>query len=81
MKHRVRIGLLSTKDNPLPGYILRELINHSLKVDAVIMDAKGISEKDKRIIELLKGMDAVTEARDESAVEQYILEESFGTIL
>lgn len=51
MKYRVKIGLLSTKNNPILGYTLRELINHSLKVDAIIMDSKGFSEKDETIFE------------------------------
>ena len=49
MKSRIKLGLLSTNDSPFLGYTLREWINHLLKVDAIIMDSKRFSEKDKRI--------------------------------
>ena len=47
----MKIALLSMMNNPLLGYTLQELTKHALKVDAIIMDSMGFTEKHKLIFE------------------------------
>ena len=44
----MKIGILSTFNHPLAGLIVREL-NSKFKIDCIILDKRGFSEKDKQI--------------------------------
>ena len=44
----IKIGLLSKGDCPFTGYVIRELIARSLKVDVIIMCLKKFTEKHKQ---------------------------------
>jgi len=43
----MRVGLLSTIDAPLLGYIVRELVRERVPIDGIILDSKPQSEKDR----------------------------------
>jgi len=47
----MRIGLLSTADAPLLGYQIDAFTKHGVPVDAIIFDAAGLSDKDRRLHE------------------------------
>ena len=45
----LRVGLLSAPDAPFTGRLIRTLAQHDVRPEAVILDAKAFSEKDKQI--------------------------------
>lgn len=45
----MRVGLLSTINDPLLGSIIQELLRRHVRPDAIILDAKGFSERDARL--------------------------------
>ena len=49
MSTRPKVGMLTTPGAPFAGRVLSELRARDVPVNAVILDAKGFSEKDQRI--------------------------------
>lgn len=47
----MRVGLLSTINDPLLGSIIQELLRERVRPDAIILDAKGFSARDARLHE------------------------------
>lgn len=46
---RLNIALLSTIDSPILGYIIQHLVDQNIPIDAVLIDTKKRSEKEKII--------------------------------
>lgn len=49
MMRPMKIGLLSTANSPLLGYILQSLLDHNVPVHSIILDSRILGEKDLQI--------------------------------